>query len=197
MASFRKLFIYDTGDEDNREQAEGRFDKSDDLVPVPCASQAELEVGLDKLLKEGKVFNRVLFQTHGRAGALRFGDDEHKDAIYNVTFQFNWAKKGYDALFPVYTKIYFDGCNVGEGDEGTDFMEAAGGCFLKRAGGEVKAFINPGYGMSLWIPFLGGHTIHFHNGLKVFFFNAGGKRADPPPYVDRTPNAPGNIGNKI
>ncbi len=52
-----KLFIYDTYDEDNREQAEGRFDDSSDIVTLPAASKEALLAGLDRLVKANAVFD--------------------------------------------------------------------------------------------------------------------------------------------
>ena len=55
-----KLFIYDTYDEDNRKQAEGRFDDSSDIVALPAASKEALLAGLDRLVKANAVFDRAI-----------------------------------------------------------------------------------------------------------------------------------------
>jgi hypothetical protein len=176
-----KLFIYDSVDDDNREQAEGRFDHDDDIFFVPCASGDQLRDALDRLVPNPAArFNRVLVQTHGGPGRIKVGT-EH---LFWTYFGSYLKGRGYEALFPTYTKIYFDGCNVGADDDGTDFLLAVGSTLLLRGGGVVAAFTNPGYGFDGWAPFVGGHTLHyrspFSNSLKEAYFGPGGHLIDPP-----------------
>jgi hypothetical protein len=176
---FGKLFIYDTGDDDNREQAEGRFDGDDGVVALPCGSQNELLAGLDRL-RGHAIFDRVLVQTHGGPGRITIGGDH----LFWTFFGSYIKDMGYDVLFPYYTRIYFDGCNVGAEQGGTDFLEAVGGTLLKRGGGEVYGWTSAGYGYSSWIPFIGGHTVHFSGELKKLYFDPGGVKVSPPPSHD-------------
>jgi hypothetical protein len=173
-----KLFIYDTYDEDNKEQAEGRFDDSSDIVALPAASKEELLAGLDRLVKANAVFDRALFQTHGGPGHINFG----KNHIWDIILRDEFKNRQYHSLFPVYTRMYFDGCEVGQGSNGTTFLEMAGAIFLRLAGGETFAFTSPGYGFDSWVPFIGGHTVHFSGSLIKFRFGPGGVRLpDPTP----------------
>ena len=38
--------------------------------------------------------------------------------------------------------------------------------------------------MSSWIPFIGGHTVHFSGYLKKAYFGPGGVKLAPPPARD-------------
>jgi hypothetical protein len=193
---YGKLFIYDTADDDNRKQAEGRFSENAGILALPCASADELEAGLDRLVAKRAVFDRVLVQTHGEPGMIRFGDDAHPDRLYWSYFGSAIKNKGYEALFPLFTKIYFDGCNVGTGQKGDDFLEAVGGTLLRKAGGITMAFENAGYAPSAWIPFIGGHTLHLNDlSAKNFYFAPGGLRVKHS--IDDDPNGKLNVGNKI
>ncbi|HVI84945.1 MAG TPA: hypothetical protein VNA86_06500, partial [bacterium] len=85
-----------------------------------------------------------------------------KDPIYS----FDWMdpdkfpKGKYDKLFPTYARIYFDGCDVADGQRGVRFLRAAGRVFLKGMGGEVMGWNSFGLGIPGWVPFIGGHTVH-------------------------------------
>jgi hypothetical protein len=176
MAMYSKLFIYDAEDDDNREQAEARFNEGAGVHPLPCRSLEDLMDSLDRL-RGRMIFNHVRFQTHGHPGHIRMGPDR----LYDTTFEFGMKDKGYDELFPSYTLIYFDGCNVAADDEGTDFLIAVGGAWLRRAGGETFGWTNPGYGFG-GFPFIGGHTVHLRSTGNVVrvYFGPGGRMVNPP-----------------
>jgi hypothetical protein len=165
-----KLFIYDTGDANNVDQADGRFSAGYDVTEIATDSVAGLLNGLDGLVRRRATFDRLLVQTHGSPGTIYFGNESILPYEWNNRF----AGRGYHLLFPTYTRIYFDGCNVGAADIGTRFLTAAGQVFTRIAGGEVFAFTNPGYGFPGWVPFIGGHTIHVGAPLKKVFLLAGG-----------------------
>jgi len=161
-----KLFIYDEEDED---QADDRFD-SDDVTALAVGSTEELLAALDRLVASHATFDRVLFQTHGASGVIKFGDHH----VYDITLTGRFAGRRYHTLFPWYTRIYFDGCNVAVGSEGDKFLTAAGNVFLRISGGETFGWTSYGYGYSGWVPFIGGHTIHFTGEVKKFHFSPGG-----------------------
>jgi len=184
-----KLFIYDTGDDDNREQAENRFDDGE-VTLLPCSTKEELIVGLDRLLAKGCMFNRVLVQTHGKPGRLFFyandkrkSDEDRKHVICDTFFSSEIRKKGYDALFPIFTTIYFDGCNVGADTDGTEFLQAVGGTLLRRAGGQTWAWTNSGWAIPNAVPWIGAHTFHWpgviDSNMKVLYFAPGGNQIIP------------------
>jgi hypothetical protein len=176
-----KLYIYDATSEADRDQAAGRFDDDDNVHTVGITKgPMEVKETFDKLLADHMQFNRLLIQTHGGPGKIWFGDDFIDASVWKGTFFGN----NYEKLFPKPTKIYFDGCDVGAGGRGADFMIAAGYVLLRMQGGIVLAFTNTGYGIAGWAPLFGGHTVHFgRNNLKALRFWADGK-----------PNFPDSIG---
>jgi hypothetical protein len=168
-----KLFIYDTADEDNREQAEERFGEDEWVVPLPAGSKDELTAGLERLIKQQQTFDRVLIQTHGVPGQVDFGNDRLGWVYFSSVLP--WMKA--TSLFPYYTRIYFDGCDVGADNEGTRFIKEVGSGLLRMAGGEVFAWTSPGYAYSgWWVPgFVKGHTLHWNGDIKRATFGPGGR----------------------
>ncbi len=172
----QKLYIYDSSTEEDREQADRRFD-DDEVWKVGVPSKEALLAELDQLLKKGVMFNRVLFQTHGASGNIEFNGR----TIWDSTLKRDFAGRNYHKLFPFYTRIYFDGCNVAADPFGTQLLDAAGEVFLRLGGGEVFGWTSYGYGITWRIPFIGGHTIHFSGGVRKVFFGRGGVKLPPPP----------------
>jgi hypothetical protein len=171
MLMGQKLFIYDA---DDSEQAENRFDPGE-VTAISAGSKLELIEALDRLVQRGATFDRVLVQTHGTPGGIQFGGVH----IFDVQIRDEFAGRNYSALFPTYTRIYFDGCNVGATSMGTDFFLAVGAVFLRRSGGEVLGYTNPGYYMG-WLPLVGGHTHHFLGELKTLYFGPNGVQVENP-----------------
>jgi hypothetical protein len=168
-----KLYIYDTSDWIDRLQARGRFSGQHDVLTfgIQNGIKGLLEV-FNQLLRTGQHFNRVVFQTHGSPGVIWFGDAAFTASGLKTHFQ------RYSPLFPTFTRIYFDGCNVAKGADGTDFLIAAGEAFLRAGGGDVFGWKNLGSGMPGFLPFIGGHTIHFSlsgsdNFKRIRFFPGG------------------------
>lgn len=190
-----KLYIYDSTSEADVAQADGRFDDDDEVISLGIPSRDVLVGALNGLLARRLTFSRVLFQTHGAAGCIKFNGM----SIYDTTLKEYFAGKGYHALFPSYTRFYFDGCNVAEGTLGTEFFLKVGEIFLKLGGGEVFGYTSPGYGLSGWIPFLGGHTMHFSGELKKLYFKPGGVRftPEPVPYKEPVSTRRDYIGHNI
>jgi len=172
MGYYEKLYVYDSSSEADSDQASGRFDDNGRVYQMGVASKEELIQRWSNLQRAGYKFNRVLFQTHGSAGCIKFNGR----SIYDTTIRDDFDPRGFHTMFPMYTRFYFDGCNVGEGTLGDEFIEKIGTSFLKLGGGEVFGWTSPGYGMSGWIPFIGGHTVHFSGGVKKMFFRPGGTR---------------------
>ena len=164
-----KLYIYDNSDKIDRSQADGRFAKSSGLTTLSVGSVAELHKGLTALLTKGQTFTRVLFQTHGHSGRILFGDDR----VYASDFAV-FAGFPYHLLFPTRTKIYFDGCNVAEGEAGWAFLAAAGKALLRTSGGITMGYTSVGFGMPGWAPFISGHTVHAWGSLRIIDFGARG-----------------------
>jgi Domain of unknown function (DUF4347) len=167
-----KLYIYDKSSELDRNQAAGRFsnkfasDKDILTIGVPFGI-GNLQKVFEQLAGNNQTFDRVVFQTHGDPGKIYFGSEAVNADVLKTRFT------GYESMFPKYTRMYFDGCNVAEGEAGTNFLLAAGLVFL-RGGGEAFGWKTLGHGVWGWIPFYGGHTIHFGSNLKKIRFFPGG-----------------------
>jgi hypothetical protein len=172
----KKLYVYDSTSELDRDQAECRFGKSNDLVTLPVASAAQLEVELIKLKNTGATFDRVVIQTHGNSGMIFF----NHQALTGAGLKMQFAGKGFESMFPSYTRIYFDGCNVAEGSRGEQFLTTAGEIFLRNGGGEVMGFRSLGTAIPWWVPFIAGHTVHFNDGFVKIQFAPGGTVFTPP-----------------
>ena len=174
MARPRKLYIYDKSSEIDRKQADGRFDDDDDDVLKIGVSLGvvNLRKVFEQLSNNNMRFNRVLFQTHGGPGRIWFGNQSVTAQVLKAQF------RDFTSLFPHPTRIYFDGCNVAEGGDGTDFLLAAGEVFLV-GGGETVGWTTLGHGVPGWVPFIGGHTLHFWGGdgdtIKRIRFFANGR----------------------
>jgi hypothetical protein len=53
--------------------------------------------------------------------------------------------KDYQNIFPSFTRIYFDGCNVAEGDFGWLFLQEVGKALCQAGGGVVFGWTSKGY----------------------------------------------------
>ena len=176
---FGKLYIYDHSSPEDRAQAEGRFSDDDDVLMVGVNSREDLLAQLNRLVAEKRYFSRLLIQTHGGPGNIKFDGKP----IYDTSLKSNYIRGGFHRLFPLYTRVYFDGCNVAEGVSGDGFLETFGSIFLRGGGGEVFGWTSAGYGMSVSMfipPFLWGHTVHFTGSLKKVYFRPGGVKFNPP-----------------
>jgi hypothetical protein len=92
------------------------------------------------------------------------------------------------ALFPSPARIYFDGCNVAEGGAGTDFLIDVGATLLTKGGGETIGWTTLGHGVPGWVPFIGGHSLHFgdldgDSTLKRIRFYPGGEPDFPDSWI--------------
>lgn len=179
IGKLQKLYIYDRSSGIDRRQAAGRFGTNEVLKIGIDKGIAELKSTFDRLAMQKQMFDRVLFQTHGGSGRIWFGKDALNKTILKSTFS------GYTSLFPLAARIYFDGCNVAEGAEGTDFLIAAGSVFLVNGGGDVLGWVTLGFGMPGFLPFIGGHTLHFGGGnnLKRIRFYPGGSPNFPDSWI--------------
>lgn len=165
-----KLYIYDVTSSIDRSQASGRFSAQDDVLTFGVGAVDELVGVFKELLAHGERFNHVLFQTHGGPGAIYFHGAPLKASLLKARLQ------GYGALFPSFTKLYFDGCNVAQGANGTNFLIAAGEVLLQVGGGDAFGWKNLGHALPGWFPFKAGHTLHFwgsDNFKRIRFFPGG------------------------
>lgn len=85
----RKLFIYDETGFEDRWQAHGRFSSDDDdVVTLPVDSKQDAVDGLDKLLSQGIVFDRMLIQSHGDHGLIWLGKNQILSSDWESSFGF-------------------------------------------------------------------------------------------------------------
>ena len=155
------LHIYDTSDWVGRRQYESSHD---DVYSIGVSSGVnELLEKLNDLILNGKIFRRAVFTTHGHAGQISFN---HQRIDTTVLYKMINAYR-FDRLFPfANARMYFDGCNVAEGDDGWSFLEAAARTFFRTAGGNVFGWTSKGLGMPSVIPFIGGHTEHLWGDIR-------------------------------
>ena len=168
----KKLIINDNSDYVNRWQAFRWFSDSD-VITLSIGSRKEFIDGLNGLIRQHMVFDRVLFRTHGyHTGIIWFGDDPiGAGGWLSLAGEINFP-----ALFPGSTKIYFDACETADGEAGTKFLTIAGQTLLRAGGGSTSGWTSWGLAIPGVIPFIGGHTIHSpsYENLKTFYFNPGG-----------------------
>lgn len=146
------------------------FEPRDDAsVSLGVKSTKALHEELAKLVAAGKTFSRLLFETHGKPGMLKLGDD----SILYFDFSGNphWTDAHYDSLFPFATKVIFGGCNVAEGDDGWKFLENAGKLLLRIGGGYTLGWTSLGF-------HLFGEDIHFWGDWRRVNISPGGLVSD-------------------
>jgi hypothetical protein len=149
---------------------------------------AELRRELSRLVAQGWVFQRAVFNTHGNAGVIAFdnADTGNTDFLHHYEVKSMLGSSNYDRLFPYqFTRIYFSGCNVAEGDEGWAFLTAAGEALLKNSdGGSTFGWTSKGFGMTWWTPLVlnsfatslaAGNVVHVWGDVRVVIFGHGGR----------------------
>ena len=113
---------------------------------------------LDGLLAAGSYFDRILFETHGSPGKIYFG------SVYIGAAYWNSIPGRFNRLAASSCRIYFNGCNVAEGNDGWSFLESVVGCFMTTGGGEVFGQTSVGFGN----PF-NGHVVHLWGTTKRIY----------------------------
>ena len=156
------LHIYDATDEKIRQTAE----KRGVLTRKPVTNVADMIDVFDKIRASGTRFDRCLFETHGSPGEIWFGEEELTAGyIENYLTSRYW-----DQIFQPGSRIYFNGCNVAEGDGGWKFLNAAAKSFIKAFGGTVFGQTSVGFGN----PF-NGHVVHLWGDTRTLYVESGGR----------------------
>ena len=175
------VHIYDADDWITRQTAVIYNFRESDVKPVGVRGGIQgLLRELDTLLKQKWVFTRVVFSTHGNAGHIHFKGEPI--GVHTLTKEF--AHRGYERLFPVVqTRMYFNGCNVADGDKGWNFLEKAAYIFLKTMGGVAFGDTSKGFAMHPiimpfmppWLyPMVAGKVIHPWGDTRYVFVGPGG-----------------------
>ncbi len=112
------LYLYD-GDMSWLGRSMPRFDANANIAVK--GGIMGLKKVFDQLLSQRKTFKRVVFDTHGNNGTIFFGDDKGNSEINSGVISKTFS--GHDALFPDYTRMYFDWCNVADDDQGWKFLD--------------------------------------------------------------------------
>jgi len=142
-----------------------------DFGPVPAEPHTnKYDVGgtdallsaLDDQVAKGSTFRRVVFSTHGKPGAIYIGNEPITAGVLQRYF------RNYYRLFPFVTRMYFNACNVAEGDAGWEFLETAGNIFLRSQGGEVFAWDSWGFAL----PY---HSHYFWGSTRYVVVGPGGR----------------------
>jgi hypothetical protein len=141
---------------------------------------------LDSLVQRGQTYNRILVETHGSPGRIWFGTQRVDADWVNQ----HMAGRGYEALCPTRTRIYFNGCNVaansngtcssnscatgGRPSSGSRFLQAIASVFLLSAGGSVSAHDSLGFELPYW-SWLTGHVVHFFGEQRILYVAEGAR----------------------
>jgi hypothetical protein len=141
------LHIYD--DDDWRMHWMTKRKDAEFVIPVK-GGPLKMVDALDRVVASGKRYDRVLFETHGAPGWIGMG----KYAI-NARWMRALAGRHYDSFCDPGARLYFNGCNVAEGDEGWDFLRASAEVFLIGRGGVAFGHTSTGFADPLT-----GHVVH-------------------------------------
>lgn len=124
----------------------------------------ELKDSLDQLIREGKVYDRILFETHGDPGMIKFKGKELTRSYWLL------IPGRYEKLTAPFARIYFNGCNVAEDEVGWRFLESAARVFMPTSNGEVFGHTSRGYANpSPW----GSNTWHFWGDTRTVYVKGG------------------------
>jgi hypothetical protein len=142
-----RLSVYDYDDSSCRSFGENR----DALRKLAITGGiAGLKSSWDSFVKSpGGPYSRVVFDTHGNKGMIHFNNEALSWGEVGSTF----GKYNYGHIFPFFTRVYFDGCNVAEGDFGWLFLQEIAKTFCRTGGGVVFGWTSKGYTLNFW-----GHT---------------------------------------
>lgn len=138
------LQIYDA--DDGVMKVTGSLRPADHSVGVTGGIKG-LVRALDQLVAARMVFDRAVFHTHGNEGFIAFNGE-----VLDSLKMMQELSTNYGQLFPVWSRIYFNGCKVSAGLRGRQFLEAAGQKFLYLQGGEVFAHSDYGYPLVPYLP---------------------------------------------
>lgn len=142
-----RLAIYDADDSSCRSFGENR-DASRKLAI--SGGVAALKNSWDGFVKSpGGPYSRVVFDTHGNKGMIFF---KHEAVLWGDVSRI-FGGVDYGRIFPSFTRVYFDGCNVAEGDFGWLFLQEIAKALCGKGGGVVFGWTSKGYALSVW-----GHT---------------------------------------
>jgi hypothetical protein len=157
------LHIYDSTDSRIRQTVEARGGTRH-TCPVSGGS-AGLPNALDGLVRFGRSYDRILFETHGQSGMISFGNSG-----FNTSWWRGVRTRGYGSIARANARIYFNGCNVAEDPDGWGFLEAVADVFLNPGGGEVFGQTSVGFGNPI-----SGHVVHLWGSTRTLYVSSTGR----------------------
>jgi len=131
-----------------------------------CGCLTELRDIFDGLIRRGVRVSRLLFDTHGSPGHIALGNQ----SLVTVNIDSWLANRNYESLFNANARILCNGCNVGEGTEGSAFLRKMGQIYLRSGGGTVRGWSSLGIAS----PF-DGHVMHFWGNLRTITIGQDGQ----------------------
>jgi hypothetical protein len=138
MAIGDLLSIYDADDKHIRNFGEHR--DAERKLAITGGLKGLVESWGEFIKSPGGFYNRIVFDTHGNSGRIFFTDE----AMYWGGVRDIFGRYNYNKIFPIYTKIYFSGCNVAEGDDGWLFLQEIAKQLCRSGGGVVIGYTSLG-----------------------------------------------------
>lgn len=132
---------------------------------LPVKDMADFLGALIGLTKGTENFDQILFETHGSPGHIAFNGEGLGAKGLRQMKGF-----GFHRFVKENSRIYFNGCNVAEGKDGWDFLQAAAEVFLNGKSGQVFGQTSVGIGN----PF-NGHVVHLWGSTRVLYIDSGGR----------------------
>lgn len=166
--STNRLAIYDADDQSCNSFGENR--DAERKIAVTGGLKGLVAAWDSFMQSPGGPYAKVVFDTHGNAGEIFFnGEGLGWGGVGKV-----FGKYNYTHVFPRFTRVYFDGCNVAEDDEGWLFLQEVAKAFLRAGGGLVFGWTSKGYTLGI-----GGHTaphkwVHLTGKVRYVVARAGG-----------------------
>jgi hypothetical protein len=167
---YDRLYIYDNTVASVRDMINANDNVHTYLFPVN-GGPFKLSEALAELVRTGNTYKAAIFLSHGKSGKVAFDGDEL--GVQQLKWYFE--NKGIEKLFPRYTRMYFAGCNVAEGDEGWAFLEAAGRTLLKVGGGLVFGWTSLGVAVPSWFRPGTGNIVHLWGDVRNVTIKPGGE----------------------
>ena len=140
-------------------------DARGEVNQLPVSDVGDLLSALLGLKRQGASYDRILFETHGSPGKIWFGDQAVSTQFWRSSKTLNFS-----SIVKHGARIYFNGCNVAEGNEGWKFLASAAEVFLNPGGGEIFGQTSIGFGN----PFT-GHVVHLWGTTRVLYVDGSGR----------------------
>ena len=175
---FDRLWIYDASEDVFTDMITANDRPNTYMIPARAPADGGsgvivLTEWLDVLVKNRTSFSNMVFITHGASGKIRIDGDDLDQRSLRLYFQ----AKGYEQLVESGGRIYFAGCDCADGEDGWNFLEAAGNVFLKYGGGQCFGWTSLGFAVPSYFSPSGGHAVHLWGDIRAVQFDFHGAMA--------------------